>query len=244
MARNVERPAQRVAVIVPLQWGFRRVSGDPRIASVDFPRVGVEPVIADVLKGVAVELARAGLGGHFDGRPGVLAHVSAVVRGRDAELGDGVQVRISIKRPCRTLVGIIPAVDFPVVVLHAAAVERNVVVPVDAHVRGVKAVVGRRPWHEQRQRHEVPTVELEVGDLRASHHVRNRRRFRLNLRNVSGHGHFLRDLPNRHLQVHALNLADRKRDPGTHQFLETGRFRRHHVVSDRDSRHGVNARRV
>src|ERR1035438_252804 len=126
VVRNVNRTTDGVTEIVLL---IRRV-GVARFAA-GLPRFGVKEIIAQIFKSAAVEGTAAGLGLDFDGAGTVAAVLRAVGGGQDFKFGDRFEVGIDVQRGIAAIVHVVPAVEFPVVVLGAAAVHAKRDVAID-----------------------------------------------------------------------------------------------------------------
>ena len=121
---NEERPSNREAEIVPFQGGLGSRISCWQDFTIRKPVVRVEGVVTQKFKHRSVKLGGSGLGHDFDQCARILAIGCVVFRGRDAELGNGVDVRVNhVSRTARALVGIIGAVDLPTVVLNRRPVE-------------------------------------------------------------------------------------------------------------------------
>ena len=83
----------------------------------------IEHVVADKFVGVAVELIGARLGLHFDRAGTVLAVLCAVVGSENFEFADGVDAGSHVQRAIAAVVEVVAAIEFPVVVFDAAAVD-------------------------------------------------------------------------------------------------------------------------
>ena len=81
-----------------------------------------------------MKCAGSGLGFHFDGARTVAAVLSAVVRGKHFEFGDGIEAGIDVQGGVGAVVHVVPAVEFPVVVLDAAAIHAVADVAVNTNV--------------------------------------------------------------------------------------------------------------
>src|SRR5215467_8121180 len=130
MIRNVNGTADGVAVVMLLELG----NGQCWIGFLAVEEVqSVEGVVAAEVVDVAVKALATGLGFDFNGTGSVAAVLSAVIRSENFEFGNGIDAGINVKGGVRTVVHVVAAVEFPVVVFGAAAVEavRNVAIDAD-----------------------------------------------------------------------------------------------------------------
>ncbi len=99
------------------------VGGTSDALAIVLPGIGIESLIAAVVEGASVEFVGAGFCFHFDSAGTVFAVLRAVVGSQDFEFRDGFQVWIDIQRIVATVIHVVAAVDFPIVVLGAAAID-------------------------------------------------------------------------------------------------------------------------
>src|SRR5262249_16297443 len=111
--RNVERPADGVPVIVLLIFGHRALEKIAR----------VEGIVADELIDIAVEAAGAGLGLELDRSRPVAAILGTVVGSEDAKFGNGIEAGISVEGGIAAVIHVVAAIDLPIVVFGASAVD-------------------------------------------------------------------------------------------------------------------------
>ena len=132
---------------------------------------GVEEVVAEELKGRAVEGVGAGLGGDEDGGASAGAVLGGVVEGEDVELLDGVDLGEEGHAAAGELV-IVDAIEAPVVGVFGHALYRQGDRPAERdfgagalveEVGGLLAAGGA--GGEQGELGEVASVEGEIGDL-------------------------------------------------------------------------------
>ena len=110
-----DRTADAVAEVVLLVAGFWR-PGNIEVV------VRVERFVAGKLPKRSVKFISPGLGFDLDGSGSVLAVLRPVIRGQYLHLFDGLDAGIDIQGEVAPIVHHVAAVDFPVVVLGAAAV--------------------------------------------------------------------------------------------------------------------------
>src|ERR1700733_9429139 len=113
MVRDVNRAANGVAEIMFFVW---------RTVCIE-ETSSVEEIIAAEIKNVTVKTFRAGLGHDFPRARAVLAVLCAVVGRENLKLLDGVRIWINVQRCRAPVVHVTYAVNLPVVVLRAAAVD-------------------------------------------------------------------------------------------------------------------------
>jgi len=162
MIGNVDGAADGVAEVVLFVRSFLG-SG----VSTFFPRFGVEEFVAEVFEGAAVEGAGAGLGFDFDGAGTVAAVLGAVIGSEDFEFSDGFRIWINIERGVGAIVHVVAAVEFPVVVLGAAAVHGVGDVAVDADFCVILSGLADNARGEIDELRKVAAVEDEIVDLLA-----------------------------------------------------------------------------
>ena len=105
------------------------------------------------------------LGFDFDRAGAVAAILRAVVRSQNLEFGDGINAGIDVQRAVAAVVHVVAAVEFPVVVLGAAAVHAESDAAVDADLRLVHSGLVAHAGDEGHQRGEVSAVEFELGNF-------------------------------------------------------------------------------
>src|SRR4029077_16332966 len=121
-AGNVDGTADGVAEVVFLVLGDR-VTGVEII-------VGVEGIVAQELVGVAVEGVCPRLGFNFDRTGTIAAVLGAVIRSKNLHFSDGFQAGVDVHAGVGAVVEVVAAVQFPVVVFRATAVDAVGHVPV------------------------------------------------------------------------------------------------------------------
>src|SRR5438034_11100913 len=92
MVRNENGTADGVAKIM---FFVRRFLGS-RISAIS-PVLGIEELVAEILKGAAMERCAAGFGLDFDGAGTVAAILRAIVRSEDFEFRDSFGVGIDVQ---------------------------------------------------------------------------------------------------------------------------------------------------
>src|ERR1700739_1489556 len=127
MMGDVNRAADRVSEIVFLVWRPRQAVG------VVEKFIGIEEVIAQVFKRAAVKGTAAGLGFYFDSAGAISSVLRAVARSENFEFGDRFRVGVPVQRGVGAVVHVVAAIQFPVVVLGAAAVHAVGHVAVNAY---------------------------------------------------------------------------------------------------------------
>ncbi len=144
----------------------------------------------------------AGLGLDFHRARPVAAVLGAVIRGQHFEFGDGLQAGIDVQRAVAAVIHVVAAVQFPVVVLHTAAVDAEAYVAVDADRAFILAGLIAYAGDQRDQLREVPSVQLQLGNLLSVYGAGKVRRLGLHLGNITAfdrnffldRAHFQRDV--------------------------------------------------
>ncbi len=108
-----------------------------------------------------MERTGAGLGFHFNGARTVAAILRAVVGGQHLELGDGFRIGINVEGGVAAVIHVVATVEFPVVVLGAAAVHAVGDVAVNTHLAVIVAGLINDTGTESDKLGEVAAVEHE-----------------------------------------------------------------------------------
>ncbi len=217
MVWNVDGAADGVAEVVLFVGSLLL-----RDISALFPRLGVEEFVAEIFEPAAMEGAGAGLGFDFDGAGAVAAVLRAVVRGEDFKFGDGFRVWINVERRVGAVVHVVAAVEFPVVVLGAAAVHGVGDVAVNADFCVVLSGLADNARREIDELREVAAVEDEVVDLFAGDGAGQVRRSCFDLSNAfAGDDNFFSDGADVQGDVDAGLFTDGENDFLGGEFLES-----------------------
>ena len=132
-----------------------------------FPGTRVEDVVAQIFERAAVEALASRLGFDFDRARTVTAILRTVVRRQDLEFGDRFDVRINVQRCVAAVIHVVAAVELPVVVFGAAAVNAVLHVAVDADRAFILVRLAHNAGCQRHELREVASVQLELGDLLA-----------------------------------------------------------------------------
>src|SRR5262249_6740715 len=216
--RNVDGAADGIAVIVLLElW-----NGLSRISVLGVEKVQcVEGVVTAEIVDIAVKALAAGLGFDFHSAGSVAAVLCPVVRSEDLEFGDGIDARVNVERGVRTVVHVVAAVEFPVVVFGAAPVEAEGDVAVNADCAFVLAGLVADAGNDGGELGEVAAVQLKFGDLFAGDGAAEVRRCGLDLGNaLACDDDFVSDGADGQSDVNALFFGDLEDDFRRSVFLE------------------------
>src|SRR5262245_26899916 len=129
MSWNVYWAAYRVSEIVFFVRRFRL----RRICAL-FPRPRVEDIIAQILERATMECTSSGLGFHFYRTRTVPPVLCAVIGRQNLKFGDGFWIWVYVEGGVGPVVHVVAAIQFPVVVLGAAAVHAVRHVAVNAYL--------------------------------------------------------------------------------------------------------------
>ena len=232
--RDEDRTADGVAevVLLELRLGVCRIE---EVAS-------VENIVAAEVVDVAVELVGAGLGFDFDGAGSVASVLRAVVRGEDFDFGDGVDAGIDVQRGVAAVVHVVAAVELPVVVFRAAAVEAERHAAVDADLPFILAGLVADAGNDSGELNEVAAVQLKLSDLRAGDSTAELRGLRVDLRDVLAlDDHLFGDCADDERDIHSRFLRDLQHDVLGFVLLEALRGDLEVIGAARESRHDVEA---
>ncbi len=136
----------------------------------EVPRVKV--FVAQKLERVAVKIACTGFRDGFDGCRAVAPVLSAVIRGQDFYLGHGIDVRIGVERAVAAVIHVVAAVELPVVVLGASAIDAESDVAVNANRTFVLARLIANTWNEGDELREITAIQDKLVDLLVSDRAR------------------------------------------------------------------------
>ncbi len=131
-----------------------------------------------------MECLRSALGLDFDRSRTVAAILRAVIRGQNFELRNRVNAGINVQRAVAAVIHVVAAVQFPVVVLGAAAVHAERNAAVDADLRLILSRLVAYAGDQRDQRSEVAPIQFELSDLFPGDSAGQFGRLRLNLRYV------------------------------------------------------------
>ncbi len=181
-AGDIYRTADGIAKIVLLiWWDHAGATGGNAVEVV----LSVEQVVAHELIGVAVECAGAALGFDFDGTGSIAAILRAVVRGQHFELCDGIDAGVNVQRAVAAVIHVVAAIEFPVVVLDAAAVHGETDAAIDTDRSFVLSSLVAHAGDQGYKAGEVATVEFELGDFLSGNGAGKFGRLSLDLRDIS-----------------------------------------------------------
>ena len=216
-AGNIEGTANGVAEIV--LFIFR--TGDA--LGIVLPGISVEKIVAEILEGAAVELAGAGFGFDFDGARAVAAVLRAVVGGEDFKFGDSFEVGVDVEGLVAAIVHVVAAVELPVVVLVAAAVDAEGDVASNADGSFIFAGLVGDARGEGDELAEVAAIEFELIDLFAGDGGADFRGLSVYLGDVFAvDDHFLGDGADSEGDVNAGLLRNVENDLLDEEFLKAG----------------------
>ena len=214
---NIDRPADGVAPVM-FFVGRARHAG-----AVVLPGIGVERIVAAVVKGAAMKRTGAGLGLDLDGAGAVLAVLRAVVGGKNFEFGDGFEIWIDVDAVVGTVVHVVAAIDFPVVVLATAAVDAVHGVAGDADGAFVLSGLADDAGSEGDELREVAAVEFEFLNLLGGDGAAELGGLRVYLGDIfAGDDYFLGNGADGKADIHACFLRDIQHNAFSLKFLKAG----------------------
>src|ERR1035441_925149 len=212
-ARNIQRTADGAAEVVFLVLGHRRLEEVTR----------VEGVVPDEFEQVSVEILGTRFRNRLNGPRRVSAVLCAEVRGQDLYLGYGIHVRVDVECAVASVVHVVAAVDLPVVVFGAPAVDAHGYVAGDADRPFVLAGLIADSRNQGDQLRKITAVEDDLADLFSGDHTRQFRGLGLYLGNRSTlHGDFAGNLSDFQAGVDTRLLAHAQNDAGSFVGLEAG----------------------
>ena len=173
-AGDKHRPADGVSKIIFLVWRHGRLRESD----------GVKSIIANKLVGIAVKLAGAGFGFNLDRTRSAAAILRTIIGGQHLEFSDSIQAGINVQRSVAAVIHVVAAVQFPVVVFGASAVdaERNVAAHTDSGIILARLITDAR--YQCDQLREVAPIELELADFFSGDRTGEFGRLGFNLGNI------------------------------------------------------------
>ena len=89
----------------------------------------------------------------------------AIVRSEHLEFGNSFQAGIDVERVVAAVIHVVAAVQFPIVVLHAATVDAEADIAVNSNGPFVLASLVTYARNQRHQLREVPSIQFELSDL-------------------------------------------------------------------------------
>ena len=196
--------AEGAAELVPADGRTEILSDRP----IPRPVIGVEYVVAEVLKRIAVVLVGARFDHHVDDAALEIAELGRGVVGDHVEFRDGVGIRLIARQIIRRLV-IIHAIQQEVITLFPVAVDVRSAAAGGAHsTRESRRVRRGDARRQQCQRDRVPADLRDVGDGVRADHRPDLCRFGLQQRGFGRNRNRLGESANLHWYIQTCALID------------------------------------
>jgi hypothetical protein len=197
------------------------------------PRRRVEHVVADKFIGVAVESVGPRFGFDLDCAGAVLAILRAVIGSENFEFADGIDAGGYVERVILPVIHDRRAIEFPIVVFAATAVDAVEIVGGNADAAFIGSGLIADSGNERDQLFEVSAIEFELRNLSAGDGTAE----------IGGLGFYLRDrcslnhdfyagLADLHGYIHARFFRHAKDDAFGLVLLEAGRGYRDVIAAD------------
>src|SRR5450432_712319 len=213
-AWDVDRPSNRVSEVVLLVAGL----------GIGFPIeiiAGVELVVAHELVSVSVELVGARFGLNFYCSRTAASILGAVIRGENFKLADGVEAGIHVERGVAPVIHVVAAIQFPIVIFGAAAIDAIADIPGHPHGALILPGLTAHTRDERYQLGEIAAIQLELGNFLAADRARQIGGLCFYLGYACAlHYNFCTDSADLHFHIDASLLRDIESNPLGFEFLE------------------------